>query len=109
MWTLMMSPLAKGLFHAAVDMSGSYVYNATLKQAESDNLVFLRKTGCSNVTCLRRLSIRQILQVGDIWTFSSFSQLSESFDVKSVKVERKSSNKEKDITVVIIFNIPFNI
>ncbi|XP_028257013.1 uncharacterized protein LOC114433004 [Parambassis ranga] len=61
-WTLMMSPLAKGLFHAAVDMSGSYVYNATLRQAESDNLVFLKKTGCSDAACLRRLSVRQVLQ-----------------------------------------------
>lgn len=65
MWTLMMSPLAKGLFHAAVDMSGSYVYNATLKQAESDNLVFLEKTGCRDLTCLRRLSVKQVLQVGN--------------------------------------------
>ncbi|XP_070759271.1 para-nitrobenzyl esterase isoform X2 [Enoplosus armatus] len=61
-WTLMTSPLAKGLFQAAVDMSGSYVYNATLEQAESDNLVFLKKTGCRDLSCLRRLSIRQILQ-----------------------------------------------
>lgn len=59
----MTSPLAKGLFHAAVDMSGSYVYNATLAQAESDNLVFLKKTGCADLSCLRRLSARQILQV----------------------------------------------
>lgn len=64
-WTMMMSPLAKGLFHAAVDMSGSYVYNATLKQAETDNLVFLKKTGCKDVACLRRLSIKQVLQVRD--------------------------------------------
>ncbi|XP_023248932.1 uncharacterized protein LOC111644324 [Seriola lalandi dorsalis] len=61
-WTLMMSPLAKGLFHAAVDMSGSYVYNATLAQAESSNLVFLKKTGCSDATCLRRLPVPQVLQ-----------------------------------------------
>lgn len=59
---LMMSPLAKGLFHAAVDMSGSYVMNGTLEQAESDNLSFLRKTGCTNTTCLRQLSVKQILQ-----------------------------------------------
>lgn len=59
----MTSPLAKGLFHAAVDMSGSYVYNATLKQAESFNLVFLNATGCRDVACLRRLSIRAVLQV----------------------------------------------
>ncbi|XP_041837097.1 para-nitrobenzyl esterase [Melanotaenia boesemani] len=61
-WTLMMSPLAQGLFHAAMDLSGSYVYNATLKQAESDNLVFLNKTGCADQACLRRLSTTQILQ-----------------------------------------------
>ncbi|XP_042276362.1 para-nitrobenzyl esterase [Thunnus maccoyii] len=61
-WTLMMSPLAKDLFHAAVDMSGSYVYNATLEQAETDNLVFLKKTGCKDRTCLRGLSVKQILQ-----------------------------------------------
>ncbi|KAM3877257.1 para-nitrobenzyl esterase [Diretmus argenteus] len=61
-WTLMMSPLAKGLFHAAVDMSGSYVYNATLQQAESDNLVFLNKTGCRDPACLRNLSPREVLQ-----------------------------------------------
>lgn len=61
-WTLMMSPLAKGLFRAAVDMSGSYVYNASLEKAESDNLVFLNKTGCHDLACLRKLSTRQILQ-----------------------------------------------
>ncbi|XP_023134994.2 para-nitrobenzyl esterase [Amphiprion ocellaris] len=61
-WTLMMSPLAKGLFHTAVDMSGSCIYNATLEQAESDNLVFLRKTSCKDVACLRRLSVKQVLQ-----------------------------------------------
>ncbi|XP_049928306.1 para-nitrobenzyl esterase isoform X2 [Epinephelus moara] len=61
-WTMMMSPLAKGLFHMAVDMSGSYIYNATLEQAESDNLVFLQKTGCKDLTCLRRLPVKQVLQ-----------------------------------------------
>lgn len=61
-WALMVSPLAKGLFHAAVDMSGSYVFNATLEQAESDNLAFLKKTGCEDASCLRRLSVTQVLQ-----------------------------------------------
>ncbi|KAF3832267.1 hypothetical protein F7725_025932 [Dissostichus mawsoni] len=51
-WTMMMSPLAKGLFRAAVDMSGSYVYKATLEQAESDNLLFLQRTGCNELTDL---------------------------------------------------------
>ncbi|XP_026868540.1 para-nitrobenzyl esterase [Electrophorus electricus] len=61
-WTLMMSPLAKGLFHRAIDMSGSYVYNASLESAERANLVFLRKTGCKDAACLRKLNIEQILQ-----------------------------------------------
>ncbi|XP_076846563.1 para-nitrobenzyl esterase [Brachyhypopomus gauderio] len=61
-WTMMMSPLAKGLFHRAIDMSGSYIYNASLESAERINLVFLKKTGCSDVVCLRKLNIEQILQ-----------------------------------------------
>uniref|UniRef100_A0A1A8EXU2 Carboxylic ester hydrolase n=2 Tax=Nothobranchius korthausae TaxID=1143690 RepID=A0A1A8EXU2_9TELE len=61
-WTLMMSPLATGLFHGAVDMSGSYVYNATLTQAESANLAFLKKTSCDNLACLRSLTVTQVLQ-----------------------------------------------
>ncbi|XP_029282833.1 uncharacterized protein LOC115005160 [Cottoperca gobio] len=61
-WTMMTSPLAKGLFRAAVDMSGAYVYNTPLQRAESDNLAFLKKTGCGDLSCLRRLSITRILQ-----------------------------------------------
>ncbi|XP_068166576.1 para-nitrobenzyl esterase-like [Antennarius striatus] len=61
-WTMMTSPLGKGLFRAGVDMSGSYVYTATLQQVEKDNLWFLKKTGCRDLACLRRLSITQILQ-----------------------------------------------
>ena len=62
-WTLMMSSLARGLFHGAVDMSGSYLFNASLERAENDNLLFLRKTGCTDPACLRGLSVRQVLQV----------------------------------------------
>ncbi|XP_056463472.1 LOW QUALITY PROTEIN: para-nitrobenzyl esterase-like [Gadus chalcogrammus] len=61
-WTLLKSPLAKGLFSAAVVMSGSTVQNASLAKAEADNLVFLRKTDCTDLACLRRLSVSQILQ-----------------------------------------------
>ncbi|XP_059928169.1 fumonisin B1 esterase-like isoform X1 [Gadus macrocephalus] len=61
-WTLLKSPLAKGLFSAAVVMSGSTVQNASLAKAEADNLVFLRKTDCTDLACLRRLSVTQILQ-----------------------------------------------
>lgn len=59
----MVSPLAKGLFRAAVDMSGSYIFNATLEEANAANQVFLEKSGCRNSSCLRSLSAQQVLQV----------------------------------------------
>ncbi|XP_035484095.1 para-nitrobenzyl esterase [Scophthalmus maximus] len=70
---LMTSPLAKGLFHAAADMSGMFVRNVTLKRAESDNLAFVRKTSCRDVSCLRRLSVRQVLQAVPWQEFPSWA------------------------------------
>uniref|UniRef100_H3BI88 Si:ch211-71n6.4 n=2 Tax=Latimeria chalumnae TaxID=7897 RepID=H3BI88_LATCH len=61
-WTLMMSPLAKGLFHRAIDMSGSYIYNKFQEEAEKDNLLFMSKTGCSDLKCLQSLSKEKVLQ-----------------------------------------------
>ncbi|KAJ8252000.1 hypothetical protein COCON_G00213120 [Conger conger] len=61
-WTLMTSPLAKGLFHRAIDMSGSYIYSGSLESAEKDNLIFLNMSGCQDLACLHKLSKTQILQ-----------------------------------------------
>ncbi|KAM5138306.1 para-nitrobenzyl esterase-like isoform 1-T1 [Mantella aurantiaca] len=61
-WTMMVSPLAKGLFHRAIDISGSSVFKATMAEAEKDNLVFLKKTGCKDAECLRKLNVTKILQ-----------------------------------------------
>ncbi|XP_062327204.1 para-nitrobenzyl esterase [Osmerus eperlanus] len=61
-WVLMMSPLAMGLFWAAVDQSGSALLNASLERAERDNLMFLNRTGCSHLACLRQLTTTQILE-----------------------------------------------
>ncbi|XP_078540567.1 para-nitrobenzyl esterase-like isoform X2 [Lissotriton helveticus] len=61
-WTMMTSPLAKGLFHGAIDMSGSYVYTATMAQAEKDNQIFLKNTGCKDLQCLRALTPDKILK-----------------------------------------------
>lgn len=100
-----MSPLAKGLFHAAVDMSGSYIYNATLEQAEVDNLAFLNKTGCGDLACLRRLSIGQVLQVGGGGGRQSILT-GEPCCKKSVKgneaitVIKKSNNRKTLISVI---------
>lgn len=61
-WTMMVSPLAKGLFHRAIDISGSSVFKAPMEEAEKDNLVFLNRTGCRDAPCLRDLSVTKILQ-----------------------------------------------
>ncbi|XP_073397732.1 para-nitrobenzyl esterase-like isoform X2 [Dendrobates tinctorius] len=61
-WTLMVSPLAKGLFHRAIDISGSSVFKATMEEAEKDNLPFLKRSGCQDARCLRNLSISKVLQ-----------------------------------------------
>ncbi|XP_028811537.1 uncharacterized protein LOC114765545 isoform X2 [Denticeps clupeoides] len=61
-WALMVSPLAKGLFHRAIDMSGSSLFKASLESAERDNLEFLRRTGCKDAACLRRLNISEVLR-----------------------------------------------
>ncbi|KAG2462706.1 para-nitrobenzyl esterase [Polypterus senegalus] len=61
-WTLMMSPLAKGLFHKAIDISGSYIYNKSLEEAEKENLIFLEKANCWDAQCLRSLSAEEIVK-----------------------------------------------
>ncbi|TST73087.1 Neurotactin [Bagarius yarrelli] len=61
-WALMISPQAKGLFHGAIGMSSFFVSNISLDSAERDNLVFLKRTGCQDTTCLRKLNTTQILQ-----------------------------------------------
>ncbi|KAM3919305.1 para-nitrobenzyl esterase-like [Leptodactylus fuscus] len=61
-WTMMVSPLAKGLFHRAIDISGSSVYKASLEEAEKVNRVFLTRSGCRDAQCLRNLSKETILQ-----------------------------------------------
>uniref|UniRef100_A0A6I8QNV2 Carboxylic ester hydrolase n=2 Tax=Xenopus tropicalis TaxID=8364 RepID=A0A6I8QNV2_XENTR len=61
-WAMMVSPLAKGLFHRAIDISGSAVFTASMDDAEKDNLAFLDQTGCNDAECLRKLSMDKILQ-----------------------------------------------
>ncbi|XP_075044269.1 para-nitrobenzyl esterase-like isoform X2 [Mixophyes fleayi] len=61
-WAMMVSPLAKGLFHRAIDISGSSVFKASLEEAEKDNLLFLKRSGCRDAQCLRQMNISSILQ-----------------------------------------------
>ena len=80
---LMSSPLAKGLFHSAVLMSGSTTINATIDEADKDNQVFLTTTGCKTAACLRNTSADQLLNMipfdvypywggGDAWDLPTY-------------------------------------
>ncbi|XP_071974878.1 para-nitrobenzyl esterase-like isoform X2 [Engystomops pustulosus] len=60
--TLMVSPLAKGLFQRAIDLSGSSVFKATMEEAEEANQIFLDRTGCKDAKCLWNLNTTTILQ-----------------------------------------------
>ncbi|XP_043938472.1 liver carboxylesterase 1-like [Protopterus annectens] len=59
---LMMSPLAKGLFHRAIDMSGALISSKSLEETEKDNLIFLKKTECKTLQCLHLLPTEKVLQ-----------------------------------------------
>ncbi|XP_060069433.1 para-nitrobenzyl esterase-like [Ylistrum balloti] len=58
---LLASEQARGLFHKAWMLSASAVFNKTSQEASIDNLVFLKNTGCTNITCLYDLPASKIL------------------------------------------------
>ena len=66
---LLISPLAKGLFHTAVTMSGSPKLSKHLEQAQTDNLLFVEKANCTNpqndllkvYNCMMNLTMVKVL------------------------------------------------
>ncbi|XP_077992900.1 para-nitrobenzyl esterase-like [Glandiceps talaboti] len=61
-WALLVSPLAKGLFHRAWMSSASPLYEITLEQASKDNLVFLERSNCSDIECIYALTPEQVIK-----------------------------------------------
>ena len=58
-WSLMMSPLAKGLFHKVWSLSGSPIFNKTLSDARMENAFFVNKSEIqrfANSNCARIVS-----------------------------------------------------
>lgn len=68
------SPLAKGLFRAAVSMSGSYVFPRTLTQASQDNLAWLKASGCATLDCIYALSAEQVLAAIPLDSYPDWGQ-----------------------------------
>ncbi|XP_052777949.1 para-nitrobenzyl esterase-like [Mya arenaria] len=60
-YALLASPLGRGLFHKAWAISGSPVMNKTATEAELDNQVFVRNTGCRDANCLYNLSPEHVI------------------------------------------------
>ncbi|XP_062861196.1 para-nitrobenzyl esterase [Trichomycterus rosablanca] len=97
---LMTSPLAKGLFHRAITMSASFI-NAS-SSAEKGNLLFLKRTGCQNVVCLRHLNVTQILQAVPWQEYPSWAK----DGITDIPVKDESYGP---VTVVDGHVLPFNI
>ncbi|KAK3098022.1 hypothetical protein FSP39_015404 [Pinctada imbricata] len=76
---LLASPLAKGLFHKAWMLSASPIMNKTYSDAANDNLVFLKRTGCTNITCLYDMSAEDITKAvpWDIYPYWAMSDQSD--------------------------------
>jgi len=63
---LVASPLAAGLFHKAISMSGSVFINRTLEEVESINSVYIKSAHCANAqnvtACLYNLTTEEAYQ-----------------------------------------------
>jgi para-nitrobenzyl esterase len=62
---LMVSPLARGLFHRVIMQSGRFAIRRTLRKAEMDGIRFAATVGCGNTTdalgCLRNKTKYELL------------------------------------------------
>lgn len=74
------SPLAKGTFQKAIMMSASPLLYKTLAEASADNLVFLKNTNCSTLTCLQQLSAEEVTQAVP-WNVFPFWGMTDLVDV----------------------------
>ena len=59
-FALLASPLCQGLFHKAWLISPSPILNKTATDAFKDNEIFIKNTGCANVSCLYELTPSQV-------------------------------------------------
>lgn len=65
-FALMNAPQAQGLFAAAWSMSASYVFDATLQDAQDTNMIFQQSAGCisgnseTDYKCLMNLNMTQV-------------------------------------------------
>ncbi|WAR24200.1 PNBA-like protein [Mya arenaria] len=60
-FALLASPLARGLFNKAWAISGSPIMNKTAAEADVDNQVFVRNTGCSDADCLYKMTPEDVI------------------------------------------------
>lgn len=80
---LLTSPMAKGLFHGAIMMSASAVYNKSAADASRDNEIFVRNSKCqradvnSTIKCLYNLSAKQVVEAipWDVYPYWAMANL----------------------------------
>ena len=64
-------------------MSASPILNKTLSDASRDNQVFLRNTGCSNISCLYRLPAEAITKAVP-WDVYPYWSMTDQFDLPTL-------------------------
>ncbi|XP_033741434.1 para-nitrobenzyl esterase-like isoform X2 [Pecten maximus] len=77
---LLASPLAKGLFQKAWMLSASPLLTKTSVGANIDNIVFLKNTNCSNITCLLHMSAHDVTQAVP-WNEYPFWAMADQVDL----------------------------
>ncbi|XP_069135779.1 para-nitrobenzyl esterase-like [Argopecten irradians] len=77
---LLASEQAKGLFHKAWMLSASAIFNKTAQDASNDNVVFLKNTGCTNLSCLYELPASEIVKAVP-WDVYPYWEMTDQGDI----------------------------
>ena len=81
---LLSSPLATGLFHRAIVLSASAVFNKSLADASRDNEIFVKKAKCERANtsdeldCLYNLSPEEVENAIPWYTYPSWQMVNQS-------------------------------
>uniref|UniRef100_A0A8C4NFK0 Carboxylesterase type B domain-containing protein n=1 Tax=Eptatretus burgeri TaxID=7764 RepID=A0A8C4NFK0_EPTBU len=99
---LMLSPLAEGLFSAAIFTGCSFTAFTDLKEAEEQQASIFQSTSCHDLDCLESLSTETLLQVCKSYIVLLMSQIFFSFDFTTTKMVKGAWKLLQYLTVYSI-------
>lgn len=75
-FALMSSPASKGLFHAAISLSGSPNISLSLSKAELQNAPIVKASGCLDLACLRAQDVKSLVKlIPESWSTPGYDIL----------------------------------